>query len=45
MGVPARADAADVGDLRAAVVRDVGHRDGLLVHIETDEQRGGLLHG
>src|SRR5712691_808318 len=41
----ARADAADVGDVGAAVVRDVGHRDGLLVHIETDKQRGGLLHG
>ena len=41
----AGADAADVGDLGAAVVGNVGDRDGILVVIETDEQRGGLFHG
>src|SRR5207245_372075 len=41
----AGADAADVGDVGAAVLRNVGDRDGVLVNIETDEQRDGCLHG
>jgi len=41
----AGADAADVGDLGAADVGDVGDGDGVLVHVETDEQRGELFHG
>src|SRR5262245_3859188 len=39
------ADAPVIGDLGAPVVGSVGDRDGVLVDIETDEQRGGFLHG
>ena len=39
------ADATDVGDLGASVVGNVRDRDGVLVDIETDEQRGVFLHG
>jgi hypothetical protein len=39
------ADAADIGDLGTAIVEDVSNRKGVLVNIETDEQRSGLLHG
>jgi hypothetical protein len=39
------ANAADIGDLGAAIVGDVRHRERIFVNIETDEQRSGLLHG
>jgi len=39
------ANAADIGDLGTAIVGDVGNRKGVLVNIETDEQRSGLFHG
>ena len=41
----ASADAADVGHLGAAVVGNMSNRDGILVHVESDEQRRDLSHG
>jgi hypothetical protein len=39
------ADAADIDDLGAAIVGDVGHRERILVNIETNEQCGEFFHG
>jgi len=39
------ADAADKRDLGAAIVGDVGHRERILMNIETNEQCGELFHG
>jgi hypothetical protein len=41
----AGADGANEGDLRRTILDDVGDADGILVHIETDEERGTVLHG
>ena len=39
------ADGADEGDLGVAVLASVSDRDGVFVHIETDEKGGRLVHG
>jgi len=39
------ANSPHIGDLGAAIVRDVGHREGIFVNIETNEQRSGFFHG
>jgi len=41
----ARADRADEVRRVGALSLGVGHRDGILVHVQTDEKRSRLSHG
>jgi len=41
----AGADGAEEGDLGRAFLGGVGDGDGILVDVETDEERGGVMHG
>jgi len=41
----AGADGADEGDIGGSLLRGVGNGDGVLVDVETDVQRGRMLHG